>query len=147
MKQLILFIFIGCSIAGTAQNTAVRFDTLNCTDSNGKKQGYWIILGTSKPKGCFMFNQKVEEGYYKNNRKTGVWTEYYCNGYVRSILTFENGRPSGFAQTYHDNGRIKEVGYWLNNRWAGPHKEYTREGKNIATPFPKVYGDTTSKSK
>ena len=62
-------------------------DTLNLTDAQGKKQGKWIIRGRHKPGTCYQPEQKVEEGKYSDNRKTGIWIEYYCNSNMKNKLT------------------------------------------------------------
>lgn len=108
-------------------------DTINLTDVNNKKQGKWIIYGRHKVKteqGCvFKANQKVEEGFYKDNRKTGEWKEYYCNGNTRSVINFSDGRPNGYMKLYYPDGKLKEEGTWKNNRWVGEYKKYNEEGK------------------
>jgi hypothetical protein len=107
---------------------SIVLDTTNLTDANGKKQGYWTILGKKKPGSCYQAFQKVEEGRYEENKKTGVWIEYYCNGNIKNKLTFKGGRPEGEAVIYYENGKIKEEGTWQNNRWTGKYKSYDENG-------------------
>ncbi|MEI6020150.1 MAG: hypothetical protein WCR21_03405 [Bacteroidota bacterium] len=104
-------------------------DTINKIDANGKKQDRWVLMGKHKPGACYQLEQKVEEGKYVDNRKTGVWVEYYCNSNLKSKLTFINGRPDGYAQMYHENGKISEEGIWKNNRWVGKYKLYYENGQ------------------
>ncbi len=104
-------------------------DTLNLTDAQGKKQGKWIIKGKHKPGTCYTPDQKIEEGRYSENRKTGVWIEYYCNSNMKNKLTFVNGRPDGYAIMYHENGKISEEGNWKANRWVGNYKLYYDNGQ------------------
>ena len=125
---LLLFIAFKCVAQNNKTNTS---DTINNTDLKGKKQGHWIILGKDKQKTCFKSYEKIEEGYYINNKKNGIWTEYYCNGFVKSVLTFFEGRPDGLQKTFYDNGQIKDVGFWRKNKWEGVHKKYSKEGKQI----------------
>src|SRR3954466_2083357 len=89
-------------------------DTINKIDSEGRKQGKWIIMGKHRPNTCYQEDQKVEEGRYTDNRKSDTWTEYYCNGKMKNRLTFVNGKPDGFAQMFHENGKISEEGNWKN---------------------------------
>jgi hypothetical protein len=114
----------------------VSSDTVNLIDVNKKKQGPWIIRGKNIPvksyDGCFFQpNQKVEEGWYKDNRKTGSWTTYYCNSNVKNRITFKDGRPDGPAKMYYENGQLDEEGVWRNNRWVGQYKKYSENGKLI----------------
>lgn len=103
-------------------------DTINVIDAMGKKQGKWITWGKNKPGSCYTPEQKVEEGKYTENRKTGQWIEYYCNGNMKNKLTFVNGRPDGYAIMYHENGKISEEGTWKANRWVGNYKLYYENG-------------------
>ena len=121
MKTLTIFILFVSSLC-LAQTQ------INVTDSLGKKQGHWVVIGKMKPNAtAYLPNQLIEEGYYKDNRKTGVWKEYYSNGNQKNELNFENGRPSGKAIMYHENGCIKEEGNWKNNRWYGTYKSYNEK--------------------
>jgi hypothetical protein len=104
-------------------------DTINMINAEGKKQGHWVVLGRSKPKDGYMPEQKIEEGNYKDNKKTGIWTQYYKNGNVKNVLTFEEGRPNGPAKTFYESGKPDEEGTWKNNRWVGKYKKYTEDGK------------------
>jgi antitoxin component YwqK of YwqJK toxin-antitoxin module len=65
----------------------ISIDTINKIDRFNQKQGKWVIRGKHLPKNakkCFEMGQVIEKGIYLNNRKTGTWTEYYCNGKTRS---------------------------------------------------------------
>ena len=104
-------------------------DTINLVDDSGKKQGKWILFGKHKPNSCFEPTQKVEEGPYKENRKSGLWMEYFCNGNTKNKVTFVNGRPDGYAILFHENGKIEEEGQWKNNRWVGNYKQYYENGQ------------------
>lgn len=104
-------------------------DTINRTDKLGKKQGKWIIRGKDKPGKCYRPDQTVAIGEYKDNRRVGVWIEYYCSGKIKTRITFLNGRPEGYAWMYHENGKIHEEGLWRNNRWVGEYKLYYPNGQ------------------
>jgi len=104
-------------------------DTINLIDAQGKKQGKWIVYGKHKPGTCYAADAKVEEGKYQENRKTGQWIEYFCNGNMKNKLTFVNGRPDGYAIMYHENGKISEEGTWKANRWVGNYKLYYENGE------------------
>lgn len=106
-------------------------DSLNRVDADGKRQGKWIRTGKDKPGNCYKSSQIVEEGRYINNMKTGLWTEYYCNGNKRTMLEFVKGRPDGKATTYFENGIIEESGTWKNNRWIDKYQKYDSTGKLI----------------
>jgi antitoxin component YwqK of YwqJK toxin-antitoxin module len=128
----LLHIFVAIFLVGFIQAQSFELmgkDTINQVDATGKKQGKWVLYGKHKPGGCYAPDKKAEEGKYQDNRKTGSWLEYFCNGNVRSKLTFVNGRPDGYAQMFHENGKISEEGTWKNNRWVGNYKLYYDNGQ------------------
>lgn len=117
----LLFLFL-------ISKTYSQNDTINKTDSLGKKNGLWILKGKDKPNMCYKPEQIAEEGYYKNGKKTGIWKEYFCNGNLKNSVTFENGKPSGIASIYYENGKIQESGLFINNRWTGKYYLYYDNG-------------------
>lgn len=131
MKKLlyILITVCGASYAQSQSFEIIGKDTANRIDIDGKKQGKWILMGKHKPGTCYQPEQKVEEGKYQDNRKTGIWVEYYCNSNMKNKLTFVNGRPDGYAIMYHENGKISEEGNWKNQRWVGNYKLYYENGQ------------------
>lgn len=128
-KQII-FLFIFCAF----YNLNSQNDTLNLIDSIGKKQGHWTLLGKHKPGTCYPANQIIETGFYKDNKKNGIWKEFFCNGNLKNTLTFESGRPSGPATMYYENGKINETGLFKNNRWIGKYYLHFDNG-NIQHEF------------
>lgn len=133
MKKLLL-VFLSMSFITVAQSQSWEMDangkdTINKIDLAGKKQGKWVLRGKHKPGTCFTPEAKMEEGKYADNRKTGPWIEYYCNGNMKNKLTFVNGRPDGYAIMYHDNGKISEEGNWKINKWVGNYKLYYENGQ------------------
>ncbi len=130
--KILLQIFLMVSLASSAQSQSYELngsDTINKIDVAGKKQGKWILKGKHKPGTCYQPEQKIEEGKYADNRKTGMWVEFYCNGNMKNKLTFVNGRPDGYAIMYHENGKISEEGNWKVNRWVGNYKLYYENGQ------------------
>jgi antitoxin component YwqK of YwqJK toxin-antitoxin module len=135
MKNLFIPILFFAGVILNAQSqTSIKYgkegkEFINLTDASGKKQGFWIIFGKEKPGDCYKPDQKAEEGEYKENRKTGTWIQYYCNGNQKNKVTYANGRPDGYAIMYHENGKVQEEGTWKNNRWVGEMKQYYDNGE------------------
>lgn len=129
MKKFILVIlFITCKIGLAQSFEIINNDTLNYTDAGGLKQKYWIFYGKTKKVPGFKDDQKVEEGFYQDNKKVGIWKTYFSNGNVKNELTYTNNRPSGYAKMYHANGKVAEEGLWENNKWVGGYKYYFENG-------------------
>jgi hypothetical protein len=77
-------------IAFCTANTLVyaQSDTLNATDAQGWKQGKWIENSDGDDaEGCSA-GTKLEEGYYKDNRKIGAWRKFWCNGKLKNELVY-----------------------------------------------------------
>ena len=66
---------------------------VNKKDQTGLRQGYWIITGEMLGDRTYAAGAKVEEGYYKDDRRHGVWKKYYPTGKLRSEITYNIGRP------------------------------------------------------
>ncbi len=122
-KISLLICIILCNLLSFSQN-----DTINFTDEQNKKQGYWIFTNQQKKLPGYKPNQKVEEGYFVDNKKEGKWVFYYRNGKKKHILFYQHGVPDGKATFFYKNGSIRETGTWKNNRWVGEYKQYYENG-------------------
>jgi serine phosphatase RsbU (regulator of sigma subunit) len=131
MRHIIFLIVTLVTLIGKSQTFEIyKGDTINFKDKNGKKQGPFIVRGrhlAAQPN-CFAQEKIVEQGRYHDNRKTGLWYEYYCNGNIKNKLIFVNGRPSGPAVMYHESGKKSEEGIWYKNRWIGNYTLYYNNG-------------------
>ena len=120
------FIFI----ALTTGSLQAQSDTINQTNSeNGRKIGYWIVLGNmSKEKG-YDANAKVEEGIYNNSRKNGLWKKYWPNGKLKSEIFYKRGHSTGAYTTYFKNGNVEEKGKMSNGFLVGEYQLNWENGK------------------
>lgn len=87
-------------------------DTVNVIDHKGNKRGLWITRSAGYG------SVPLEKGIYKNNRKEGVWEEYYKNGKMRSKLTYSNGVLEGPAAFYNTDGKVMKEGSFKGNKWV-----------------------------
>lgn len=112
------------SVIGLAQS-----DTLNRTDENGIKQGYWIYYGKDKPGKGYPMDGKVMEGPFVDDRKEGVWIIYHEDGKTpRTIGNFKNGRGNGEYTKYYEDGTIREEGTYGNQKQTGIFRTYHPNG-------------------
>jgi len=116
--KLLLYIFSFLLFSGFSYG---QKDTLNVTDANNQKQGYWIVKDNG--------GNKMEEGRYLNDTKTGKWIGYYTDGSVKQELTYIDNKPDGYAKFYYPSGLVSEEGIWKENKWVGEYKYYYPNGK------------------
>lgn len=110
--------FILLSNFCNSQDTLNRVDKLNC------KFGYWKVYKDIDGR-----KMLTEEGSYNNNRKSGLWIEYYKDGFVKSKINFIDGRPDGKYIIFYNNGIVKEEGIWKKNQNSGKRITYYESGK------------------
>jgi antitoxin component YwqK of YwqJK toxin-antitoxin module len=110
-------------------------DTLNRTDEEGKKQGYWIITGDMKPGKGFCDSCIYEKGRYVDDRKNGKWTKYHLNGQRRLVGEYVNNRPNGDYTKFYISGRIMEVGNFKGGKLKKVYLRYHESGCLAAEKF------------
>ena len=122
---VLLILFFGCHGQSLGQ-----LDTINQKNpDNGKKTGYWIVMGSmSKEKG-YANDSKVEEGVYNNSRKQGIWKKYWPNGKLKSEIFYKSGRSTGSYTTYFENGNVEEKGTMKNGLLVGDYQLNWANGK------------------
>jgi antitoxin component YwqK of YwqJK toxin-antitoxin module len=92
-------------------------DTINKTDKNGMKQGRWI---KKYPNGHTQYN-----GYFKDNKPTGIFKRYFENDTLNSILIFSGDGSEALATLYHPNGFIASSGKFINQLKEGKWKFFS----------------------
>lgn len=127
MSLLVLLATFGTVKATNPQGEASS-DSLNVIDENNLKQGFWIFYGKDKRLPDYEDEDKVEEGRYTDNRKSGIWKKYFASGTLQNEITYQNSRPNGYARIYYANGQLKEEGIWKGNKWTGDYKLYHENG-------------------
>jgi len=128
---LIIPIFI-CSISvgqSLPSYTIESGDTINFTDANNLKQGFWKIFGRMRRTPGYDQDQVIEQGKYENSRKQGIWTKFFTSGKTKSEIEYKNSRPNGQYKTYFENGQVEEEGNWKSNRNTGDFKRYYDNGQ------------------
>ncbi len=92
-------------------------DTLNRVDMSGKKQGPWVnrVESVRGEPGY------EEEGFYKNDRKEGVWRVYSLTGDIIGIENYKWGFKDGVCQYYTTMGDLRVEQSW---KALNPDKVY-----------------------
>ncbi|MBN2669452.1 MAG: toxin-antitoxin system YwqK family antitoxin [Bacteroidales bacterium] len=96
-------------------------DTLNQTNAQNEKIGYWIVYFDNTDK-------VLEEGKYIGGKRDGLWKQYLEDGTLSAEITYKNDEPSGYAKNYYPNGQVAEEGIWEFDKWVGQYKAYYPNG-------------------
>lgn len=111
MKTLIRLLLL-LPVIGFAQNDSIQ--KVNVTDSLGHKQGHWIYFGKDFSNSGLAPTDTLEEGYYVDNQKTGIWTRYGSQAQIQAVMLFHIDprtktavRDQFYNYAYHANGRLK----------------------------------------
>ena len=101
----------------------------NKRNADGERQGKWVFTGKDFPNRKLPKTQKVEEGYYVNGRKEGIWTKFFPDGKIQLKGTNNNNRPQGTYTRYYPNGKIAEQGDFQANGYKGLLLRYHDNGQ------------------
>lgn len=133
----IIFLFLTIKLFSQSKTELSFFQQINDTidkshpnkvDALNNKQGWWIITGKMEKTVGYKADQIISEGPYRDNKKTGVWLEYFDNGKIKMKATYVNGDPNGYVKLYYENGNLKEEGIWRDYKWQGEYRMYYESG-------------------
>jgi antitoxin component YwqK of YwqJK toxin-antitoxin module len=127
---LICLLFLGNCFARFDVSVSSQYEGINQRDQQGKKQGKWIYFGKDRPEEGYPSEGKIEEGFYKDDRKEGVWIKYYNDGETPKLKGFYiNNRPQGEFVKIYPNGKVKEKGSFFKNSYQDSLKRYYENGQ------------------
>jgi antitoxin component YwqK of YwqJK toxin-antitoxin module len=119
-----------CGAFAAAQTTAVaEQDTVNRTDENGRKTGWWRIIAPNTDRPGYPHGALVEEGQYTGGKRSGAWKRYWPNGKLMSEVSYKFGVPRGHYRVYYPSGKLEEEGDWDLDRNTGAFKRFHPNGK------------------
>ncbi|MBL0357335.1 MAG: hypothetical protein IPP72_10825 [Chitinophagaceae bacterium] len=115
---LLLLLFV---MKGTAQykefTLSPKGDTLNAIDNKGMKQGKWVnTVGEIRGEPGY-----DEEGYYKDDKKTGPWRKYTANGDIIAIENYAFGGKDGVQQYFTFLGSLERQEEWRGYNPDAPY--------------------------
>ena len=99
------FVFILTAICFAALTTNAQYkefklspkgDTLNIVDKNNLKQGRWVIV-VAELRGEPGYE---EEGYFKDDKKTGPWRKYNNTGDILAVENYKFGGKDGVQEYF-----------------------------------------------
>ncbi|MFT5601094.1 MAG: hypothetical protein ACI9N1_001333 [Flavobacteriales bacterium] len=134
----IVYILLFFTLTSWSQN-----DTINQSNKEGRKTGHWVITGDQRNEPDYCYNCVIEEGVYKRSRKQGLWTKYYPNGQLKSIIEYENGKANGPYATYYKNGNSQKTGKFRAHEASNISYTFSEEGcvtkRNIGNESFTIY--------
>lgn len=101
----------------------------NRVDANNLKQDYWIVMSADMPEKGYAPGGKIEEGYYKDDRKVGEWIMYHLDGATPRLKgNFVDGRPNGPYIKFDDKGNKTEESSYNKGKQSGTFITYYSDG-------------------
>ena len=133
MRVLITLLFLYMVeynlLVGNSFQEKNAITAINIVDTEGKKQGYWIIKGSMRPEAGYENESIIEEGNYTNNKKEGVWKKYFKTGQLKNQISYKSNMPNGAYKLFYDNGKVEEEGNWGLDKNTGSFKRYYSTGQ------------------
>lgn len=123
IHQLSLIFVLLFAFAINAQSQYKSFtmspkgDTLNRVDAKGLKQGPWVIT-VPELRGEPSYD---EEGYFKDDKKTGPWRKYNANGDMIALENYRFGGKDGVQQYFNLYGAIEREEEWRGYNPDAPY--------------------------
>lgn len=101
---MLLFYFSHSSAQCKTYQLDAKHDTINCTDFQSLKQGYWytkVVDNHGEP-------GYQESGFYKDNKKEGAWTRLSLMGDTVAEENYKWGCKNGVQRYYNILGIVRE---------------------------------------
>jgi hypothetical protein len=115
---------------------APKKDTVNLTDSLGKKQGHWIFFGSDFPNSGVGAYDILEEGTFEDGERTGLWFRYGPDKQIRAVMLFRidpktkaSVRDQFYNYSYYTNGNLKRKPVIGACRTMSDYYVYTQNGE------------------
>lgn len=118
LKIIITATLMAISATAMCQNEK----PINQTDSQGRKQGYWIKKNPDQ--------SIVYEGYFKDGHPAGEFKRYYKDQTLKSVLNFSSDGKEAYALLYHPNGYIASKGKYVNQQKEGKWQFFSEVTKD-----------------
>jgi len=111
-------------------------DTLNIVDNKNLKQGRWAT-SVAELRGEPGYD---EEGFYKDNKKTGYWRRYNATGDILAVENFKFGGKDGVQEYYTFLGDLQKHEEWKGFNPNAPYDTIAvyAEGNNVISKYKLV---------
>ncbi len=113
LKPILLIFFLSATVNIYCQND----NSVNHTDSKGRKQGHWIRRYP---------DEKIQyDGYFRDDHPVGEFKRYYENQVLKSVLTFSQDGKEAAAVLFYPNGFTASSGSYINRKKEGKWKFFS----------------------
>lgn len=118
MWKLIIIPLLGFSLQAIGQK-----DTLNRTDNQGRKTGYWI---SQDPAGL-----KIYEGFFREGKPAGKFIRFHANGKVRAEMNYFPDSVRVEARLFDAEGRLRAEGAYMDQIKDGKWSFYSEKNNPL----------------
>ncbi len=87
---------------------ALQADTINVTDSNGYRQGYWEQRYSN---GNLRYT-----GWFRDDKPSGEFTRYFPTGNLMAVMNFCDTGVRAATKLFYDNGNLAAMGVYVNEK-------------------------------
>ncbi len=117
VNKIISFLFTVAAIVCVGLPAAAQYktfklspkgDTLNAIDKKDFKQGKWVVT-VAELRGEPGYE---EEGYYKDDKKTGPWRKYNSTGDILAVENYKAGGKEGVQEYFSFLGDLLRHEEW-----------------------------------
>ena len=121
-KYILLFCMGFVIMVSQAQNNSST-DSINQTDKQGLKQGFWI---KKYPNGNIMY-----QGYFIDDKPAKLMKRFYENGEIKSTFLFYNNNKSCAAHIYYPDSLLMAMGTYKNGKRDSLWRFYSDQGPMV----------------
>jgi hypothetical protein len=116
---LIVLVLLGLNTSAQYKSFKLspKGDTLNIVDKNNLKQGKWVST-VAELRGEPGYD---EEGYYKDDKKTGPWRKYNSTGDILAIENYKFGGKDGVQEYFTFLGDLEKHEEWKGYNPDAPY--------------------------
>lgn len=110
-SKFILYLVVIVSLVGCARERGGRFtlEEFYADGSTVKNKIEYLNDSTMDGSAIYYYEngQIASEGFFKNNKRHGIYTEYYIDGTIKETGKYTNGKTRGNFYYYYSNGTLE----------------------------------------
>ncbi|MFT4787052.1 MAG: antitoxin component YwqK of YwqJK toxin-antitoxin module, partial [Cyclobacteriaceae bacterium] len=138
VRTLTFLCFIGSLSYASAQSSDRQTVYTYYRDSGGKiKEELSLVMrDTIELDGPYIMRDRngsiAIEGFYVENMRHGLFTNYYADGTTQRETTYENGLRQGATRVYDKDGSVLQEAFFENDTLSGAISLFDQEGQLVS---------------